>query len=129
MITPKASTEKNKYYIPQQNSKEYFLEKRNKLNTAGWVLLGGGVTMGIIGTILYENAYHSEDWYQTGNVFGGVFLMTIGSAMVITSVPIFIRAGYYKRKAIDMSASLQFEPYQSGLAMKSYPAIGLRISL
>jgi hypothetical protein len=84
--------------------------------------------MGVTGTIIYENAYH-DDWDQVGNVLGGAFLMAAGSAMVITSVPIFIRSGYYKRKAVDISANLKFEPYQSGLAIKRYPAIGLSISL
>jgi uncharacterized membrane protein len=129
ITTPKASTGKNQFYTPAINSKEYCLEKHSKLNTTAWVLLSAGVVMGVTGTIIYENAYHNDGWDQMGNVFGGSFLMIAGSALVITSVPIFIRSGYYKRKAMDLSASLKFEHYQSGLAMKSYPAIGLRISL
>jgi hypothetical protein len=129
IATPKTSTEKNKFYMPQQNSKEYYLEKQSKLNTTAWVLLGIGTAMGVTGTILYEHAAQANEWDQMGNEFGGVILMAAGGAMVITSVPIFIRAGYYKRKAMDISASLKIEPYQSGLAMKHYPAIGLSISL
>lgn len=126
---PKTSTEKNKFFMPQQNSKEYYLEKRSKLNTTAWVLLSVGAVIGATGTMLYEHAAQTNEWEQVGNEFGGVFLMAVGSAMVITSVPIFIRAGYYKRKAMDISANLKFEPYQSGLAMKRLPAIGLSISL
>ena len=85
--------------------------------------------MGVTGTILYEHAAQTNEWNEVGNEFGGVFLMAAGGAMVVTSIPIFIRAGYYKRKAMDVSANLKFEPYQSGLAMKRFPAIGLRISL
>jgi len=127
--SPKTSKEKDQFFTPAKNSREYYVEKESKLNTAGWVLLGGGMAMGIAGTILYVNANHADNWNELGNEWGGVFLMIAGSAMVITSVPIFIRSGYYKRKAMDISANLKFEPYQSGLAMKSYPAIGLRISL
>jgi hypothetical protein len=129
IAVPNSSTEKNKFYMPKQNSKEYYLEKQSKLNTTAWVLLGIGAAMGVTGTILYENAAHANEWDQVGNEFGGIFLIAAGSAMVVTSVPIFIRSGYYKRKAMDLSANLKFEPYQSGVAMKSFPAIGLRISL
>ncbi len=129
IVVPKTSTEKNTFYMPQPNSKEYYLEKQSKLNTTAWVLLGIGAAMGVTGTIIYENVAHKNELDQVGNEFGGVFLMVAGSAMVVTSVPIFIRSGYYKRKAMDLSANLKFEPYQSGVAMKSFPAIGLRISL
>jgi hypothetical protein len=129
IISPKTSVQKNLYDMPQTNSKEYFLEKESKLNTAAWVLLGAGTVMAITGTIIYEHAIHNENWDEVGNTFGGVFLIVAGSAMVVTSIPIFIRSGYYKRKALNMSAALKFEPYQSGLAMKHYPAIGISISL
>ena len=115
--------------MPREDSKEYFLEKRSKLNTTAWVLLGIGAAMGVTGTILYEHAAQTNEWDQVGNEFSGVLLMAAGGAMVVTSIPIFIRAGYYKRKAMDVTANLKFEPYQSGLAMKRFPAIGLSISL
>lgn len=85
--------------------------------------------MGVAGIIVYEHAREGEDIDQTRPAFAGIGLMAAGSAMVIASVPIFIRSGYYKRKVLDMSAGLKFEPYQSGLAIKNYPAIGLSISL
>ena len=37
VITPNTSAEKNKFYMPRENSKEYFLEKGSKLNTTAWV--------------------------------------------------------------------------------------------
>ena len=128
LASPKTSTEKNKFHMPEKNSKEYYLEKGNNLKTTAWVLLGAGAVMGITGTIIYEKN-HNDNLNEVGNELGGVFLIAAGSAMVITSVPIFIRSGYYKRKALDISANLKFEPYQSGLAIKRLPAIGLTISL
>jgi hypothetical protein len=129
MVEPKSSMGKNPYMMPLKDSKEYYIQKRNKLNRTGWVLLGTGVVMGVTGTIIYGNTHNGDGWDQLSYEFGGVFLMVAGSALVITSVPIFIRAGYYKNKALDMSASLKIEPYQSGLAMKHYPAIGISIRL
>jgi hypothetical protein len=127
--SPKPLTQKNPYDLSQTYTKEFYLEKESKLNTAAWVLLSAGTVMGITGTIIYEHAIHNENWDEVGNTFGGVFLIVAGSAMVVTSIPIFIRSGYYKKKALNMSANLKFEPYQSGLAMKHYPAIGISISL
>jgi hypothetical protein len=129
MMSPHPSLEKDKFYMPDKNSKEFFQAKHNKLNTTGWVLLGTGVGLGVAGIITYDHVNHGNDWEEAGNVFGGIILMVTGSALTIASVPVFIRAGYYNRKAMSMSANLKFEPYQSGVAVKQYPAIGLRISL
>jgi hypothetical protein len=127
--TPKTSTEKNMYSMPQKNSKDYYLEKANKLNTSAWVLLSAGVVSGVAGIIIYDNTHNVNGWNQVSYAFGGVFLMIAGSALVVTSIPIFIRAGYYKNKALDMSAILKFEPYLSGVTIKQYPAIGVRFRL
>jgi hypothetical protein len=127
--TPNPSFEKNKFLMPDKNSKEFLEGKHNKLNTTGWILLGTGVALGVTGIIIYDHANKAGDWGASDNLFGGVFLMIAGSALTIASVPVFIKAGYYKRKAMNMSANLRFEPYQSGVAIKQYPAIGLKISL
>ena len=115
--------------MPQKNSKEYYLQKSSTLNSTGWVLLGIGVVSGVTGTIIYANTHNSVGWNQLNNEIGGGFLIVAGSALVVTSIPIFIRAGYYKNKAMDMSAILKFEPYLSGIAIKQYPAIGVNIRL
>jgi hypothetical protein len=128
-VTPKSSLDKSKFSVPENNSKEYFESKRNRLNTTAWVFLGTGVVLGVVGIITYDNANHGNNWGETGSLFSGIGLMVTGGALTVASVPIFIRAGYYKSKAMSMSANLKFEPYQSGVAVKQYPAIGLRISL
>jgi len=128
-ISPNAATPKKQYAVPDFNSKEYCLERASKLNTTAWVLLGVGVTLGTTGFIVYQNTHNQDDWENVGNTFSGIFLIAAGSALVITSVPIFIRSGYYKSKALNFSASLKLEPYQAGLALKRYPSIGLSIRL
>jgi uncharacterized membrane protein len=128
-VSPNNSIKGNQYAIPDMNSREYFMEKGSKLNTTAWVLLGVGATLGTTGLILYENAHNQNDWENVSNTFSGIFLIAAGSALVVTSVPIFIRSGYYKRKGLDMSASIKLEPYQSGVALKHYPSVGLSIRL
>ncbi len=69
------------------------------------------------------NTHNQKRLGTCGQYIWGYFSITAGSAMVITSVPVFIRSGYYKRKAMDMSASIKLEPYQSGLAVKHFPSM------
>jgi hypothetical protein len=129
LVIPKTSYEKNESVMAQWNSKQYFLKKRNSLNATAWVLLCTGAIFSIGGSMQYENAIHSNDRNRLNKEIGGAVLTVAGSTMVIASVPIFIKAGYYERKVVDMSANLQFQPSQPGLAIKQYPAISLRISL
>jgi hypothetical protein len=129
MVTPKTSYEKNESVMAQWNSKEYFLKKRNSLHATAWMLLCTGAIFSVGGSMQYENAIHSNDRNRLNKEIGGAVLAVAGSAVAIASVPIFIKAGYYERKVVDMSANLQFEPCLPGLAIKQYPAIGLRISL
>jgi hypothetical protein len=127
-ISPNASIEKKQSAIPQINSKEYFLAKSSKLNTTGWVLIGVGAVLGTTGIIIY-NKNKNGTLDQLGNTYGGVLLTIVGGAMVVVGIPLVIRSGYYKRKAMAMTATLNLENYQSGLAIKHFPSIGLSIRL
>jgi hypothetical protein len=95
IAVPKTSTEKNKFYMPSRTQKNTILKSRSKLNTTAWVLLGIGTTMGVTGTILYENAAHANEWDQVGNEFGGVF-DGCRRSYGYNQCSHFIRAGYYK---------------------------------
>jgi len=128
-IPENPSYQRGQSNIPPVNTKDYYEYKRARLNTTAWVFLGLGVTLGTTGLIIYENAKYQDDLNNLGNTFGGSFLIGVGSAFVLTSIPIFIRSGYYKKKGLDMSASLKMEPYQSGVALKHYPSVGLSIRL
>ena len=126
-MQPNVWLKKTQPSLPQKYSKEYFQEKASSLNTTAWVLLGAGAVVGGIGLSVYENSTRTSTWELLGASFGGEFLMAAGSALVVTSVPIFIRSGYYKNKAMNISATMNLEPCQSGLAMRSFPSVGLRI--
>ena len=102
------------------------------MKTTGWVLISAGTVLGITGYFVYENTlnsdYHNFD-AAVGNTFGATLLMAGGAAMVVVGIPVLIRSGYYKRKALNMSAMMKFETYQTGIAFKQFPAVGLSIRL
>lgn len=128
-VQPNVWLEKTQHSLPQNYSKEYFQEKASSLNTTAWVLLGAGVVVGGIGLIVYENSLRTNGWDQFGASFEGGIIIIAGSALVITSIPIFIRSAYYKNRAMEISAMMELEPYQSGLALKHFPSIGLHFQL
>src|SRR6516162_3498651 len=47
---------------PSNNTREYYLQKSNRMKTAGWILLGVGSALTIGGIIVYNDAMNSEDW-------------------------------------------------------------------
>jgi len=120
---------------PVKFSKEYYEMKSRKLKTASWILLSAGTVLGVTGIIVYNN----QKEYDLSHIdeaivseAGAEFLIIAGGAMVVTSIPLFITAGKYKRKALEMSANLKIESrqdlYQASVSMKYYPAVGVRIS-
>jgi hypothetical protein len=136
MFNSKVPNAVGKAAAGSQYTSEYYALKSSKLKTTGWILFSIGTVLGVTGEILNESykrkVYHLDQLGDAlGDEYGAALLIIAGSSMVITSVPIFIRAGYYKRKSLDMSASFNLESSQelsqSGLSMKRYPAVGIRI--
>ena len=125
---PNASYETNHPDRAQWSTREYYLKKRNNLNTTGWMLLGVGAVLSIGGSRQYENAIHSPD-RNLNDEIGGAVCAVVGTAMVVASVPVLVSSGYYNKKVVKMTADFKIEPCQSGVAVKQYPAVGLRISL
>jgi len=119
-------------------SAEYLAIKSSKLKSAGWVLCSLGTVLGVSGLIVYEKNLHSTySLNQLGdallNTAGAEILMIAGSTMVLISIPVFISSGQYKKKALNMSASLKLVPSQelsqTGMSLKHYPAVGISIRL
>jgi hypothetical protein len=109
-------------------SSEYYMQKSRKMKTAGWILIGAGSVLGITGYLVYQNQINSYTNNLDNallNTAGSTVMMVGGSAMVVVGIPVLIRSGYYKRKALSMSANLKFEQVQTGISMIQYPAIGL----
>ena len=121
---------------PIKGSSEYFLQKSKKLKTAGCVFLAAGAVIGVIGLIVYENHIHTDysfDQFDEAvmGTAGAEFAFIAGTAMVVTSIPLFIASGHYKKKALNLSAALKIEPYQeisqTTMSLKRYPAVSLTV--
>ena len=125
-VPPNNSMEQKSYSTPQVNSKDYFLAKSSRMQTTGWVLIGVGAALGVSGYFIYQNNQDAS-LDHLGDIYAGYFAMIGGSVMVAVGIPVLIKSGYYNRKAMAMSASINIERYQSGLAVKQFPAVGLNI--
>jgi hypothetical protein len=127
-VSPNTSMEKKYYTNPEINSKEYFLAKSSRMNTTGWLLVGVGATLGVTGYFIYQNNKNG-DLNQLDDTYAGYLAIIGGTAMVAVGIPVLIKSGYYKRKAMAMTASINLEPCQLGLAVKHFPTIGISIHL
>jgi hypothetical protein len=131
---PNASivTPKSPYVIKYEQ--EFFAKKSKTLKTTAWVFLGVGTVFAVTGWQVYENNRDFNDPISGSvTMVGSGFLTVLGTAMVLTSIPLFIVSGHYKKKSLNLSASLKLEPCQGlsqmGISLKHYPAVGLRIRL
>ena len=86
---------------PQELENYYTMKFKKKKKTA-WILLGAGVGAMAIGTAI---AYSSE--YGDSTVVYGAGAFVAGAASVIVSIPAFIKANYFKKKAEAASSSFQ----------------------
>ncbi len=95
---------------PQENYNFYSLnQKRQK--TVAWICFGSGLAMTISGLVI-NSADEIATIYTFGLMeveeeHGGDWLIYLGGATTLTSIPFFISAGKNKRKA---ALSLKVEP-------------------
>lgn len=108
----------------QSLTREDYLKKSKNQKTTAWILLGGGVALGLAGPVL---------WASTGISDSGVdVLMVAGAASIAGSIPLFIAAGRNKRKG--MNASTYFEirqnrvPTNTALNLHSTPTLSLKLN-
>lgn len=124
----------NAYHYEKVYDKDYYLQKSHKMKTMGFIMLGAGAGLTIGGIIMYNDAMNSQEWEEgIFNVTGSYVAIITGSALVVTSIPILIVAGNYKKKAMQLSTSLKLEPYkqlnQASLATNWVPSLSLTLSL
>ena len=133
-VMPNSAAKSLNDRVPLKYSANYYTMKSYKLRTSGWVLLSVGTVMGVTGLIVYEHNLHTEyDLNQFGdaiaNSVGAEFLVVAGSSMVVVSIPLFITSAHYRKKALEMSAIMKFEPcrqpFQAGISMNQIPALGI----
>ena len=106
-------------------------QKRNK--TAAWIMLGGGVVMTLVGITL-----NSEDEVATMLSLGlvdvpksheGDWLIVLGSATTVGSIPLFTAAAKNKRKANLELKRMQGRITDLTFDKANYLCLSLTISL
>jgi hypothetical protein len=108
----------------QSLTRHDYLKKSKNQKTTAWILLGGGIALGVAGPIL---------WSSTGISDSGVdVLMVSGAASIAGSIPLFIAAGRNKRKGMNASAYFQIRqnsvPTNTGLTLHSTPTLSLKLN-
>jgi len=62
-------------------TREQYLQKSKHQKTAAWILLGGGIALGVTGVIVDASNWESS---------GGDVLLVLGGVSMISSIPLFI---------------------------------------
>ena len=114
------------------HDKDYYLQKSQKLNTGGWILVTTGAIATTAGILVINNNQNGNDFSSDFNgTFGGLALTTVGIVAVMGSIPLFVVGGHLKRKAARVSFNNQkiLLPSQNSFVTKIQPGISLHISL
>ena len=119
-------------------SQEYYLEKSARCKKAAWIMLGGGTAMLVGGYIVAKNASTATDntidqaVSDVATVEAGAIVALIGGNLALGSIPLFITAHHYKKKAMSMNMSFKMQPYhelqQTGMTTKFTPGVSFKIN-
>lgn len=114
----------NSYSQTPAPTKDYYLKKSKTQKTVGWIMLGGGVTMATIGFINYNND-------PSGIINNSLIISLAGVGVALGSIPVFLSAGHFSRKAAAISFNNQkiLYPQQNVFVLKSQPTLTLKINL
>lgn len=106
-------------------SKDDYLQKSKSQKKTGWILLGGGTAIAVVGAIIFDE---SDDW---SSVDTGGFMMLGGAAAGLASIPFFISSAKNANKAATISFNYQktYFPKHDIFVAKMQPAITLKIPL
>ena len=110
-----------------------YLQKSKNQRTVGWIMLGGGGLLTVIG--LAVTAKDLDELFgvsQGNNDATGEVLIYSGLAVMAGSIPFFISAGKNRRKAAAaVSFKMENATYINQLAVSArhYPAIGIKFRL
>jgi len=101
------------------------MQKSKNQQTAAWIMLGGGLTMAVIGMVGVNETLFDD----AANTYGAVWLTGVGLAL--GSIPVFIASSHNARKAATLSLKNQrvLVPQQNSFVFKAQPAVTLSIPL
>lgn len=101
-IMPSVSSQETNFeetLSPQQTA-EYYQDRFKKKRGTARAFLFSGIGAMIVGGFVISGA---NDW---GEVGGGGLLFSLGAVSTLVSIPLFIKAGSFKRKAKEARASM-----------------------
>jgi len=108
-----------------------YLHKSKSLKSTGYVLVTVGVAASVVGLVMSNAAGTGDDQFglNTLEKLPGQMLVIAGVTTALCSIPFFIKAGKYDRKAaaISLGNRKMISPFQPGFIPKSQPAITLNI--
>lgn len=113
---------------PVALTKQDYLQKSKTQKTVGWVLLGGGSLMAVVGAITFNNTYDSDSYAETD---AGGFLLLGGIVADLASIPFFIGSAKNARRAASVSFNNQriLIPGFHSLVAKAQPSVTIKIRI
>ena len=116
-------------------SKDAYVAKAKKQNTAGWVILGTGFTISTIGLIVEMNEVTTElasiiILEPRDEKSAGGALLIAGSIVMASSLPLFIASSKNRKRAATAFIKMesQHELKNASFVTSSFPALALKIS-
>ena len=107
-------------------AKDYYLQKSKNQNTSGWVLLGTGVGLTIIGIAGFSNS----DFLESNSNSDSYGLLILGGTLTsLVSIPLFINSGYNARKAATVSINNQSIILQNEGSLAINPQLSLSLKI
>jgi hypothetical protein len=107
-------------------TKTDYLKKAKGQKIGAWCTLGGGLAMGVAGIAINLGAPWDGE-----HVNSGVWMVYVGAAAVITSIPLFISAGKNKRRAAALAFTSQpvYGQWPGMNFIKAQPAVQIKLGL
>ena len=103
-----------------------FLKKSKTQKKTAWILLGGGTAVAAGAAILDV----SSDWSKSETPY--LVALSIGSASMLGSIPLFIASKRNKRKAMNASTYFEIQqnpvPTNTGLTLHSTATLSLKFN-
>ena len=105
-------------------TKTDYLKKAKGLRTAAWCTLGGGFAMSVTGV-----AINVGSPWDGEHVNSGLWLVYLGAASVLTSIPLFFSAHKNKRRAAALAVTSQPVQWPGMTSVNVQPAVQIKIGL